>query len=252
MKWVSMAPVSAGSTTPGTGTTILLNDYETGRLLAVMDGSEITLLRTAALSAVAASILVGRAPRTIGLIGSGLQAHAHLLAFTELFPDLGKVLTFSRTLASAENLASSARDIGLEAEAVTDAERVLGESDIIISMVPGAPGLRPFLDARRLKPDCFVSAVDIGRSWMPESLTAFQTRVTDSLSQSVAPYDVHTKPVETAPFHTDLVTLCGRESPAASGGRTLFCFRGLAIADMALAKIVYDEAVQKAIGTRLA
>lgn len=250
MKWVSMAPVPAGSATPGTGTTILLNDYETGRLLAVMDGSEITLLRTAALSAVAASLLVRNDPKTLGLVGSGLQAHAHLSAFTDLFPELRRVLTLSRTRNSSEKLASAASAIGLQAEAVDDPERVLAESDIIISMVPGAPGLRPFLDARRLKPDCFVSAVDIGRSWLPESLPAFETRVTDSLAQSSAPYDVDTKPVETAPFHSDLVTLCGEESPAA-GGRTLFCFRGLAIADMALAKIAYDEAVRKAVGTRL-
>ncbi|MDE1157365.1 MAG: ornithine cyclodeaminase family protein [Neorhizobium sp.] len=251
MKWVSMAPVQAQSAVPGTGTTVLLNDYATGRLLAVMDGSEITLLRTAALSAVAASLLVQKKPTTIGFVGSGLQAKAHLAAFADLFPQLDRVLAFSRTRSSAEKLAAVAAAVGLQAEAVDDPERIMGDSDIIISMVPGGAGLRPFLDARKLRPNCFVSAVDIGRSWLPESLTAFDLRVTDSLAQSHAPYDVETKPVESAPFHTDLIALSG-ESDVPHGARTLFCFRGLAIADMALARIVYRQAQRQGVGTVLA
>jgi alanine dehydrogenase len=250
MKWVSMAPVTADSTLPGTGTTILLNDYTTGRLLAVMDGQEITLLRTAALSAVAASLLVKRRPRTIGFVGSGLQAQAHLAAFADLFPDMEQVLTFSRSRSSAEALSAQANMLRFGASALDDPARLMRESDIIISTVPGGPGLQPFLDARALQPDCFVSAVDIGRSWLPESLFDFDLRVTDSLAQSHAPYDVNTNPVDSAPFHTDLIALSAG-GDADTGKRALFCFRGLAIADMALATAVHAEALRRGAGIRL-
>lgn len=251
IKWVSMVPVAAGSNQTGIHATICVNDYATGEPLAIMDGNEITLIRTAAMSAAAAAKMVAGSPKTIGMVGCGLQAYAHLTAFRDLFPSLEKLVAFSRSKASAEGLAEHARQSGLQAEATDIAEDVLRQSDIVISMVPGAPGLKAFLDARLLKPDAFVSAVDIGRSWIPESLSAFELRATDSLTQSKAPYDSLTKPVESAPFHTDLVELCSGKSFDLSG-RKLFCFRGYGLADMALASVVLKEARKHGAGLSLA
>ena len=80
VKWVSMAPVAADSPVPGINALICVSDYATGAPRAVLDGDEITLLRTAALSAAAASRLAPPSPRTIGFVGCGLQADAHLAA----------------------------------------------------------------------------------------------------------------------------------------------------------------------------
>lgn len=250
IKWVSMVPVEAGSTQVGIHATICVNDYETGQPLAVLDGNEITLMRTAAMSAAAAAKMVSGSPRTIGMIGCGLQAYAHLSAFKALFPGLDTLVAFSRSRVSAERLAERAGQTGMHTQASSHAEQVLQESDIVISMVPGAPGLEPFLDARQLKTGAFVSAVDIGRSWLPESLATFDLRATDSLTQSKAPYDSFTRPVESAPFHTDLVELCGGKTFDLSG-RKLFCFRGYGLGDLALAGIVLREAKRNEIGLNL-
>lgn len=250
IKWVSMVPVAAGSTQAGIHATICVSDYATGQPLAVMDGNEITLIRTAAMSAAAAATMVSGNPRTIGMVGCGLQAHEHLAAFTDLFPGLEKLVAFSRSRHSAERLAERARQIGLQAETADHADQVLRQSDIVVSMVPGAPGLEAFLDARLLKPDAFVSAVDIGRSWLPESLAAFDLRATDSLTQSRTPYDSLTRPVESAPFHTDLVELCGGRT-FDRAGRKLFCFRGYGLGDLALAGVVWRKAKDSGAGVGL-
>jgi len=251
LKWVSMAPIGPDSTVPGINALICVSDYTSGAPLAVLDGDEITLIRTAALSAAAAARLAPPAPKTIGFIGCGLQAHAHLAAFLDLYPGLTTALALSRSRSSAERLAQAASGRGLATEIVADAGTLLARSDIVISMVPGAPGLKPFLDARLMKPNAFAAAVDIGRSWIPENLPAFDVLVTDSLEQSKAPYDIDGNPVTTVRFGHDLVELANAAHPTAPGSRSFFCFRGFALADLALAHLVVGRARERGIGTTL-
>lgn len=89
----------------------------------------------------------------------------------------------------------------------------------------------------------------IGRSWLPESFPAFDLRVTDCLVQSKAPYDVNGRPVDTAPFGTDLVELCSETSEARIG-RRLFCFRGFALADLAVARLALQMARDRGLVNR--
>lgn len=242
LKWVAMAPVPASSSARGINALICVNDHATGTPIAVLDGDEITLIRTAAISAAAAARMAPADPAVIGMIGCGLQAYAHLDAFRDLYPGLRHVLAFSRSRVSAERLAGAAVAAGLTAEVVGDADAILTRADVVISMVPGAPELRPFLDARLMKKVSFACAVDIGRSWLPESLPAFDMLATDSLAQSTAPYDVDGNPVKTVRFETDLVHLAGRVGLAAAGRRSFFCFRGVSLADLALAGLVVAKA----------
>lgn len=251
VKWVASAPSQSGSTAPSVSALICVSDYATGAPLAVLDGDEITLVRTAAMSAAAASLLAPPDARAIGFVGCGLQAYAHLAAFHDLYPGLTSALLLSRSRNSAERLAEAAAARGLAAEILGDADALLARADLVISMVPAAPGLRPFLDAKRMKPAAFAAAVDTGRSWLPESLPAFDLLVTDSLAQSQAPYDVEGHPVTTARFGHDLAALSQTPLADAKTRRSLFCFRGFALADLALAHLVIEKARAAGIGTSL-
>lgn len=251
VKWVASAPSQAGSSVPSVSALICVSDYATGAPLAILDGDEITLVRTAAMSAAAASLLAPPDARMIGFVGCGLQAHAHLAAFHDLFPDLSAALMLSRSRASAERLAEAAAARGLATEIIDDADALLARADIVISMIPAAPGLRPFLDASRMKPASFAAAVDTGRSWLPVALPTFDILATDSLAQSQAPYDVDGQPVASVRFGHDLAALS--QMPLADAGtkRSLFCFRGFALADLALAHLVLEKARAGGIGTLL-
>lgn len=251
VKWVASAPSQEGSSVPSVSALICVSDYVTGTPLAILDGDEITLARTAAMSAAAASLLAPPDARTLGFVGCGLQAHAHLAAFHDLYPGLTTTLMLSRSRSSAERLAEAAAAQSLTTEIVDDADRLLARSDIVISMVPATPGLRPFLDASRMKPAAFAAAVDTGRSWLPEALPAFDLLATDSLAQSQAPYDVDGQPVASVRFGHDLAALS--QTPLADAGtkRSLFCFRGFALADLALAHLVLEKARAGGIGTLL-
>lgn len=127
LKWVAMAPVPAGSTAQGINGLLCVSDYTSGAPIAVMDADEITLIRTAAMSAAAAVYLAPQDPKVIGFVGCGQQARAHLDAFVDLFPELSAVLTFSRSTDSAEALAEEARSRGLNTESTGNADDLLSD-----------------------------------------------------------------------------------------------------------------------------
>src|SRR5574342_641109 len=62
---------------------LLLFDADDGRPLAVMDSVEITVLRTAAATAVAAEVLARRDSESVTVCGCGVQARAQLLALSK-------------------------------------------------------------------------------------------------------------------------------------------------------------------------
>src|SRR6266567_6526426 len=60
--------------------TIFLVDSQTGTPLAVMDGTLITEMRTAAVSAAATKLLASPDAKILAILGSGVQAHSHVQA----------------------------------------------------------------------------------------------------------------------------------------------------------------------------
>lgn len=73
----------------------MLSDAKTAVFKAVLDGKQITALRPAAVSLVAAGYLARADSRRIAFIACGTQAMAHLKAFTKAFP-LREVTCYSR------------------------------------------------------------------------------------------------------------------------------------------------------------
>src|SRR5688572_12510840 len=79
-KLVTVFPTNHEKGLPSHLATIVLLDPDTGALLALLDGRYITEARTAAVSAVSATLLALPAAGTVGVIGSGVQARSHLEA----------------------------------------------------------------------------------------------------------------------------------------------------------------------------
>ncbi|WP_247285491.1 MULTISPECIES: hypothetical protein [unclassified Bradyrhizobium] len=251
VKMVAIVPVEGNQARSRVNGLVCVSDYKTGLPVAVLDGNSITLIRTAATSAAAAIYLAPEAPATIGLIGCGLQALSHLDAFVDLFPSLRRVYLLSRSVRSAERIATAASEKGLAPIIVNDPDELLSESEIVVSTVPSSPGLEPFLNARSLPPSSFASAVDGGRSWRSETLTAFDRVVTDTLKQSAAPVDASERPVESVKYQDDLVHLAAGWSRPRAPSRALFGFRGFVISDLALVELAIRKARSLGIGTIL-
>src|SRR6201987_1207033 len=103
-KLVSFYPGNAGTGVPTHLAMILLFRPDTGEPLAVMDGRLITEMRTAAVSAAVTKYLAAPDSRVLALLGSGVQAHAHLQALSQVC-SFDEVRVWSRTAAHAERFA---------------------------------------------------------------------------------------------------------------------------------------------------
>jgi ornithine cyclodeaminase/alanine dehydrogenase len=86
---------------------VTLLDGQTGVPLATMDGNWVTGIRTAGLSALAAKYLARTDAKSIGFVGTGLQARSHLALFRQMFP-LEHVKISGRGQANIDALAQAA------------------------------------------------------------------------------------------------------------------------------------------------
>jgi ornithine cyclodeaminase/alanine dehydrogenase len=132
--------------------------------MAFVDAVEITALRTAATSAMAADRMTPAGPIALALLGSGLEARNHLWAMAQA-RELGSVRIYSPTQARREALAdeASAR-LSLRCEAVARAEDAVAGAQVVVAAARSY-GEEPILHAGWLESD--VTIVSIG-STLPE------------------------------------------------------------------------------------
>ena len=246
VKWVGVAGNEARGL-PHIAGMILLSDAETGMPVAVMDARWIARVRTAAITAVAARRLARRDSGAIGFVACGLQARTHLKALRPHFP-LGLVRAYSRRLATAEAFAEEVRAEGLEAEAAAEPRAAVAEMDIVVSTTPVVPRTEPFLDAAWLSPGSFTSMVDLGLSWISDSLSGLDRVVTDDQAQAGSEGLAYKEPYDGEVADLVAGRLAGRQSHEE---RTALVFAGLGLADVAAAGAVYQRALTAGTGQTL-
>ena len=228
---------------------VVLCDDATGRLLALVDSMEITVLRTAAASAVAARYLARPESRTATLCGCGAQAVAQLRALGRVLP-LHRVFAFDRDPARVAELARDlASDIEISVETGSDLATALGASDVVVTCTPSH---LPFLKRDEVRPGTFIAAVGAdnpSKSEIEPPLMAAATVVVDLLEQCATSGDLHHAieacAMTRADVHAELAELVARRKP---GRRqpdeiTLFDSTGIALKDVAAARLAYERAL---------
>ncbi|MEE9480663.1 MAG: ornithine cyclodeaminase family protein [Kiloniellales bacterium] len=247
VKWVGVAGNQERGL-PHIAGLIVLNDAATGMPVSAMDARWVTDVRTAAITAVTARRLARPDSASIGFVACGRQARAQLAALRPHFP-IARVRAFSRRLTTAEAFADEVRAQGLEAEAVEDPRAALADMDIVITSTPVVPRTEPFLDAAWLAPGSFTGMVDLGLSWISETLPGLDQVVTDDIAQAGSENLAYPKPYDGEVADLVAGRLAGRPSPEA---RTALVFAGVGLADVAVGAAVYERAAEKGIGRVLA
>jgi len=111
---------------------VVLFEPEEGRPVCIADAEEITLIRTAAASAVATDALARADARVLLLMGTGGQARTHLAALP-LVRRFERILIWGRDPAKAEALAAEYAD-RLPTEAIADARTGTEAADVICTL----------------------------------------------------------------------------------------------------------------------
>lgn len=141
---------------PTNATVFVLFDGKDGRPLATIEGSQFTLRKTAADSALGASYLAPSDAHSLLVIGAGAQAHWQIEALRAVRPSLREVRVWNRTRAKAEALARKLSHRGLVTEVADDLASAVPRASII-SMVTSTE--RPLLDGTKLSPGTHVDLV---------------------------------------------------------------------------------------------
>src|SRR5262249_4032684 len=118
----------------------LLFDGGTGAPLALLDGTYITAIRTAATSAVATKYLGGAGRKRLAIFGAGVQARFHIAAMREV-TEIEIVMLTSRTAAKAAALADEmSATYGIKCEVVS-AEEAVSRANLLCTCTSSATPL---------------------------------------------------------------------------------------------------------------
>ena len=236
---------------------IVLADAETGSPLAVIDSVEITALRTAAATAVAAKYLARKDSRVAAICGCGMQAAFQLRALSCTLrlekayacdSDSEKAVRFAQQLSA---------DLGIEVTVVTDFSVAARKSDVCITCTTSR---RYILRREDVKAGTFIAAVGADNPEKQEiepALMAASKIVTDILQQCAAIGDLHhalqSGLVTTASVHAELgeVVAGKRQGRTAENEIVVFDSTGMALQDVAAAATVYEKAVSAKSGIAL-
>lgn len=130
VKIVSVFPDNGGKGLPSVLGTYLLMDGETGRPVAALDGTRLTLWRTAAASALAARHLARPEAARMAMVGAGALAPFLIRAHGAVRP-IREVKLWNRRPEKAETLAAALAREGLPVTAVADLEAAVRAADIV-------------------------------------------------------------------------------------------------------------------------
>lgn len=234
---------------------VALYDAERGSLLALMDSVEITAQRTAAATAVAAKHLAAPDASVATIVGCGVQGRFQLEALRLVRP-LKRAYAVDSEPGRSEHFASEVSSSGLETIPV-DLTTAAGESSIIVTCTPSK---RAFLSAEQVRPGAFVAAVGADNPEKQEiepRLLGESRVVVDHLDQCLTIGDLHHAVAAGVMKAGDVAATLGeviagiKPGRRSSGDTVVFDSTGTALQDVAAARIVYQAAVTKGIGSRI-
>lgn len=234
----------------------LLSDGSTGELLAVMDGTYLTGVRTGAASGVASRYLARRDSKILGLFGSGAQAHVHLQVMMGLFP-VGEVWVFSRRRERALAFVSSiVEGYGVKAWVASDPKEVVGQADILVTATTSQT---PVFKGNDVRPGTHIVAVGAFTPTtreLDEEAVARSYVVVDTYEGALAEAGDLLIPLRTGKItrnhiKAELAEVVTGQKPGRSQDSeiTLFKSVGFAIEDLAAASLAYERAKTLGIGS---
>jgi ornithine cyclodeaminase/alanine dehydrogenase-like protein (mu-crystallin family) len=253
IKWVTRYLPNLEKGLPYVLGLLILNDFETGVPLCVMDCAWITAVRTGAASAVAAKYLARKDSRQIGILACGVQGRSNLEAMKVVFPalELARVFDIRREVAERYSREMDAA-LSVRVELADSPEAAVREADIVVTCGPILHHPHPVVGMEWLKPGVFLSAVDLDSYIKPEVFNAAGKLYTDDVEQFLG----YSRQGYFTGIHDpigDLGELVTGTKPARESvdELTMTANLGLAIEDIAIAARLYRAAKQQGLGLTL-
>jgi alanine dehydrogenase len=257
-KLVTVFPHNAASGPPSHQAVVLVFDPETGSPRAVMDGTAITAIRTAAGSALATRLLARSDADVLAIVGTGVQARAHARAIPHV-RTVREVRVFGRDERAARALADEiAAELGVPASAAATFREAAAGAGIVCAATHAA---EPVVEGRWLEAGAHVNSVGLnprGRELdddaVVHSLVVVESRRAALTDQLAGAHDllwpIRDGLVGEDHIHAEVGELVagtrpGRTSPDEV---TLYKSVGIALQDAVAARLVLDAALERGVG----
>ena len=236
---------------------IVVCDADNGKVLALMDSMEITIIRTGAATGVAAKYLARHDAKIATICGCGNQGRISLKAILNV-RQLETVYVYDIDPSQKRKFAKELVDeFNISMVAVDDLRMAVRQSDIIVTCTPSK---QPFLNKEDVKPGTFIAAVGADsedKQELEPSLLASGKLVVDLIEQSASIGELHHALEKGVVTRADVHAELGEIIAGRKAGRTtneeiiVFDSTGTALQDVAAAAIVYEKAMASGIGMKV-
>jgi N-[(2S)-2-amino-2-carboxyethyl]-L-glutamate dehydrogenase len=251
IKWISSFPGNVAQGRPRASAVLVLNDYETGYPMALLEAAEISAVRTAASAAVAARALARSIPGDgrLAVIGAGVIARTILRYLTVVGHRIDELLVFDLDPGSAAHLTRYAKDhLALPARAAAS----LAEALTAGTVVTATTAATPYID-RPLEPGQVALNISL-RDFRPEVILAGQNYLDDvehCLKADTSPH-LAEKLSGGRAFVTGTLAdvLAGRSVPDPASG-VVFSPFGLGVLDLAVGRFVLAAAQRQGLAVEV-
>jgi len=253
VKWVSGFPENPKRGLPYISGLLILNNIETGFPICVMDCTWVTAKRTGATTAIAAKYLAREDSKTFGILGCGVQGRSNLEALMSVCKDLEEVRAYD---VNKENLSKYVEEMtaehGVRVVPVDSPKKAVENCDIVVTAGPILKNPEPVIESSWFKDGGFACVLDFDSYWKPEAMYSLNKFCTDDIEQL--------KYYRQQGYFRDIPEVYAELSEIISGKkhgrensreRIMSMNLGLAIEDMATAKLVYEKAKKTEAGTKL-
>jgi alanine dehydrogenase len=235
---------------------VLLQDPETGDVICIMDGGYLTAVRTGAVSGVATKYMARKASgQAVGIFGAGVQAKMQLWAVTEA-RDISKAYVYDLLDdAVAKFITEMAAKLDIGITKVDSPDQILENCDIICTATSSPT---PIFDGTKVHEGTHINGIGSHTPNARELDTNIIKRsklVADSYEACLKEAGDIMMPIEEGAIdkshmYAELGEIVIGKKPGRDNESeiTLFKSNGLAIQDVATAKLVYDKAIEAGIG----
>ena len=242
---------------PGARFYTMLFDPASGELLSILQSDKLGQMRTGAASGVATRYLAREDATTLGIYGAGWQAESQLEAIAAV-RDLERVIVYSRREESRKTFAEKMEDrLEMEVETTHSADEPAAQ-DIVVTATSAR---EPVLLGEWLRPGAHVNAAGSNFLFKSEIDREVVRRASfvcvDSREEIGLEAGDLLSPLETGVIMPEAVYELGQVVAGHIRGRqgpedvTLFASQGLAVEDLAAARLAYDRAVERGVGREI-
>jgi ornithine cyclodeaminase/alanine dehydrogenase-like protein (mu-crystallin family) len=224
-----------------------------------MDSRDVTSLRTAAATAVAAKYLARRDSRTVTICGCGIQGRIQLTALARVCP-LASAFACDKSEELSLRFAREMESrLKIPVTSTADLAAAVRQSDICVTCTT-ARHPHPLAALDHVRPGTFVAAVGADNPQKQELSPALMARskiVCDILEQCATIGDLHhaleAGAVSRSDVHAELGEIVAGKKPGRESADeiTIFDSTGMALQDVAAAAAVYKKAQAQGVGVRL-